>query len=164
VTLFACTTGPVSEPQASASQSAAPASPEETFDPGHVSQELYETTKADVQKLIDDLNDIIRDKDYTAWAAYLDGGYFADISSAENLRRLSDSPALKSQKIVLRSPQDYFNHVVVPSRSSSRVSDRVDDVEFIDQNRVKAYTVTEKGDRVRLYDLEKTAEGWKILN
>jgi hypothetical protein len=46
----------------------------------------------------------------------------------------------------------------------SRANDRVDDIEFISQKRVKAYTVSQKGERLRLYDLEKTNEGWKIIN
>jgi hypothetical protein len=51
-------------------------------------------------------------------------------------------------------------YVVVPSRTK----DRVDDIEFIGQNRVKAFTINNKGQKLRLYDLEKTASGWKIAN
>jgi hypothetical protein len=67
---------------------------------------------------------------------------------------------LKNQKIVLKSLEDYFLYVVVPSRAN----DRVDDIEFIGQNRVKAYTITSKGQRLRLYELEKTAGNWNIVN
>jgi uncharacterized protein YigE (DUF2233 family) len=50
--------------------------------------------------------------------------------------------------------------VVVPSRAN----DRVDDIEFASQKRVKAYTVTPNGTRLRLYDLEHIGDQWKIIN
>jgi hypothetical protein len=40
----------------------------------------------------------------------------------------------------------------------------VDDIEFISPTRVKAYTVSSGGQRLRLYDLEHSGEEWKIVN
>ncbi|MDR2029508.1 MAG: hypothetical protein LBP93_08225 [Treponema sp.] len=133
---------------------------EDNFDPGSITQEVFDSTKIDVQRLIEDLNSIIRSRDYMAWVSYLGGDYFEAISSPEYLNRISNSARLKAQKIVLQSPNAYFTHVVVPSRAN----DRVDDIEFVSQRRVKAFTITEKGQRLRLYDLEKSEEGWKIIN
>jgi uncharacterized protein YigE (DUF2233 family) len=59
----------------------------------------------------------------------------------------------------LSNARDYFIHVVVPSRANSRV----DDIEFVDTKRVKAFMVTSQGQRLRLYDLEDFGEGWKIV-
>jgi hypothetical protein len=137
--------------------------PEPVFDPGTVTQEVYNTTKTDVQQFISELNQIIRRKDYRSWVNHLDTAYFSEITSSEYLSQISDSAALKSQKIVLKTPQDYFNHVVVPSRANNRVVDRVDDIEFVTQNRVVAYTLTPNGQRLRLYDLENTKDGWKVV-
>ena len=64
------------------------------------------------------------------------------------------------QKRILRTPRDYFDNVVVPSRSN----DRVDDISFISENRVKAYTEDNRGNRVVLYDLEIIDNTWKIIN
>jgi hypothetical protein len=133
---------------------------EEAFDPGSITQEVFDSTKNDVQRLIKDLNSLIRNRDYEAWVSHLGDDYFAAISSPEYLSRISESARLKTQKIVLQSPNDYFIHVVVPSRAN----DRVDDIEFVSQRRVKAFTITEKGQRLRLYDLEKSGERWKIIN
>jgi hypothetical protein len=132
------------------------------FDPGSISQAVFDSTKTDVQHLIENLNSIIRSRDYTSWVSYLGEDYFKAISSPEYLSRISESARLKTQKIVLQSPTDYFIHVVVPSRAN----DRVDDIEFVSQRRVKAFTITEKGQRLRLYDLEKSdvEDGWKIIN
>jgi hypothetical protein len=132
----------------------------EAFDPSTISQEQKDTAKSEIQQLIQRLNGIIRAKDYNSWVTYLDGSYFTAINSPEYLERVSKSPVLVKQKVVLNSAQDYFNHVVVPSRTN----DRVDDIEFVSQNRVKAYTVNNAGNKLRLYDLEKSVTGWKIIN
>jgi hypothetical protein len=162
--VFSCGGGPATQvpsESVTATQTAVPVEDDPvTFDPGTISREVYDSTKSDVQHLIEELNGIIRAKNYDAWKAYLDEDYLADISSSEYLQRISETAAMKSQKIVLKAPEDYFNYVVVPSRANSRV----DDIEFITQRRVKAFTVTEKGQRLRLYDLERSTGGWKIIN
>ena len=130
------------------------------FDPSSVTREERETTMTDIQHLIERLNGIIRAKNYNAWVSNLSPNYFALISSPEYLDRISQSNALTSQKIVLKSAQDYFTYVVVPSRTN----DRVDDIEFESRTRVKAYTINNRGERLRLYDLERTGNEWKIVN
>ena len=147
-------------PDSAGAASGAAQTPANVFDPLSITQEERDTAKVEIQQLIQRLNSIIRAKNYNAWVSYLDSNYFAVISSKEYLDRTSQSPVLAKQKIVLRSAQDYFNHVVVPARTN----DRVDDVEFESQNRVKAYTINAKGEKLRLYDLEKFGEEWKIIN
>ena len=132
----------------------------ELFNPASITQEVYDTTKGEVQTLIETLNQIIRDKDYESWVQYLSAEYMAMLSDPDFLKNTSESSRLKNQNIVLKSLKDYFLYVVVPSRAN----DRVDDIEFIGQNRVKAYTITSKGQRLRLYELEKTAGKWNIVN
>ena len=114
----------------------------------------------EIQQLTQRLNGIIKAKNFNSWVSYLDSSYLATINSREFLETVSKSAVLVKQNIVLNSAHDYFNHVVVPSRANSRV----DDIEFVSQNRVKAYTIDNKGNRLRLYDLEKTGVGWKIIN
>lgn len=132
----------------------------ESFDPTTISKAVFDSTKNDVQSLIEEINGIIRDKDFNAWVSYLGDGYRDALSDPAFLKRVSESSVLKKERIVLRNLGDYFMYVVVPSRTK----DRVDDIEFIGQNRVKAFTINNKGQKLRLYDLEKTASGWKIAN
>jgi hypothetical protein len=159
-----------SEPAAPPPAAEVPQQPEQApaFDPGKVSQQVKDTTKEDVQKFIGNLNTVIRSKNFNAWKAALSDEYVAYVSSAENLQRWNDSPALKTRKIVLKNAEDYFNYVVVPSRTSTRVDDTVDDIEFVTQTRVKAYTIKTMKDgseeRLRLYDLEQSGNTWKIIN
>jgi hypothetical protein len=165
---FACKTEPVPQPAETAVESpgTAPApaelivEEEASFDPLSISQEVFDTTKSDVQQFIGELNTIIRARDYTAWVAHLGEDYFAHISSPEYLARISEQPRLTTQKIQVTNAQEYFTHVVVPSRAN----DRVDDIEFVSQRRVKAYTLTDANMRLRLYDLEWIDDGWKIIN
>jgi len=130
------------------------------FDPSSISQEEKDTAMQEIQQLTQRLNSIIKAKNYNTWVTYLDPSHLATINSREFLEGVSKSPAMVKQNIVLNSAHDYFINVVVPSRANSRV----DDIEFISQNRVKAYTFDSKGNKLRLYDLEKTGTVWKIIN
>ncbi|MDR2784923.1 MAG: hypothetical protein LBB83_03300 [Treponema sp.] len=133
---------------------------EDVFDPSSISQEVFDSTKTDVQKLITDLNRIIKAKNYNIWVSYLGKAYLDKISSGEFLASVSAQPYMKNNKITLASAKDYFEKVVIPSRAN----DRVDDIAFVSQNRVKVYTINDKGERLRLYDLENLGDGWKIIN
>jgi len=137
---------------------------EEDFNPYRVSQDYYNSTMEEVRHFITDLNEVIRNRNYNSWRAALSDEYFREISSPTNLQQLSEQPAMTTRKIVLRTPQDYFTHVVVPSRANSRV----DLIEFVSRNRVKAFTITINRDgeeqRLRLYDLERIGNTWKIIN
>ena len=128
------------------------------FDPATVSVELKQATFFDVRALIQGLNSIIQAKDYESWSAALTLDYRVHYSSTETLARISDAAVLKRQGLVLRSLQDYFIHVVYPSRQN----DMVDDIEFISPDRIKAITINQKGERLVLYNLEKIGDIWKI--
>jgi hypothetical protein len=120
----------------------------------------YDQTLAEVRHFIERLNRIIADKNYNAWRNTLSNGYFARISSPEYLARQSESPLLASRKIVLRTPNDYFLHVVVPSRANSQV----DEIEIAADNAVTAFFVdTRAGRRLRVYELRKIGDDWKIV-
>ena len=129
-----------------------------------VTQEQYDSTMDEVRAFINELNRIIASRNYQAWRARLSPEYFALISSPEFLNEVSETPAMKTRRIVLRNAEEYFIHVVVPSRQNSRV----DDIEFEGRNRVKAFTVntsrTGEEVRLRLYDLEKVNDSWIIIN
>jgi len=136
----------------------------EVFDPSKISHAKYAATREEVQKFIEQQNVFIREGNFDAWKKSLSDEYFAEISSRENLKRLSEQPGMKTRKIVLKTPQDYFEYVVVPSRADLHV----DEIEFISENRVKAFTITTnkagEEQRLRLYDLEKIGDSWTIIN
>jgi hypothetical protein len=163
---------PPPQPPPQVVQSAPPA--ERVFDPGSISEEMFANTKADVNALIDDLNRLIRARNYNAWIDYLSASYFQEISSNDFLEDRTEELYRRDQivasnlgrdprrveKKILRTPRDYFDNVVVPSRSN----DRMDDIDFVSENRVKAYTIDSRGNRLVLYDLELIENKWKIIN
>ena len=135
--------------------------PEEVF---VASQEQYDTTMQEVRGFIDYLNRAISNRNYGAWRAALSDEHFAEISSPENLQMISELPAMRTRRIVLRTAEDYFIHVVVPSRANSRV----DDIEFFGRDRVKAFSINTnragETQRLVLYDLERVGDSWIIIN
>jgi hypothetical protein len=136
----------------------------EAFDPQKVTQEQYQATIAEVQKFVEEQNKNIKSKNFEAWKRSLSPEYFAQISSAENLKNWSELPGMKTRNIVLRTAQDYFYNVVVPSSTDLHVKE----IEFISANKVKAFTIVinKAGEeqRLRLYDLEKINNSWRIIN
>jgi len=136
----------------------------DTFDPTKISQAKYVSTREEVQKFIEQQNKLIKERNFEAWRKSLSDEYFSKISSKENLKRISEQPAMKTRRIVLRTAQDYFDYVVVPSRADLHV----DEIEFISENRVKAFTITPnkagEEQKLRLYDLEKIGNSWTIIN
>jgi hypothetical protein len=158
------------------------------FDPDNVSKDVYDVTKAEVEQLIEKLNVIIAARDYDAWLSYLSNEYFEEISSPDFLKQVSDSDFMKIQRKVIKTPRDYFMNVVVPSRSSNRV----DDISFITEYRVRVIQINQRRRRppsdpnelVKLqaggaelrdgwlyensreiyYELEKNQDAWKIVN
>jgi len=134
---------------------------ETVFDPSSISREVFDNTIAEVRLYIEKLNGIIKSKNYEGWKANLSDEYLRYISSPDFLKSTSEMPILQRQGIILGSTGDYFTYVVVPARANARV----DDIEFLSQNRVKIITIdTRNNERLRLYELEKTGNTWKIIN
>ena len=128
-------------------------------DPGEftVTEEVYERTFQDIEGLIKELNDIIRNMEYETWLSYLSESYIALYSDPQTLSDLSDQPLLRKYNIVLSDLQDYFQYVVVPSRSNARL----DDLVFEDEHHVKAIMLVQE-QRTILYQLVYIDNRWKI--
>jgi hypothetical protein len=136
---------------------------ETNFDPQSITVQEKETTMDEMRLLIAEINQVIRKKDYESWVSYLADDFIDAINSTDYLAQLSESSRqLKGQNIVLRTPQDYFTHVVVASRENVRVEASLDDIEFLSHNRVKAYTVNTRKQRLRLFEFVKAGDTWKI--
>jgi hypothetical protein len=133
------------------------------FDPQSITVQEKETTMDEMRLLIAEINRVIRAKDYESWVSYLADDFIAAINSTDYLTQLSESSRqLKGQNIFLRTPQDYFTYVVVASRENVRVDASLDDIEFLSHNRVKAYTVNTRKQRLRLFEFVKAGGTWKI--
>ena len=123
-------------------------------------QELYDETLSQVRAFIEGLNQIIQNRNFDEWRSVVSEERYAIITSREFLETQSAMPALRGRNIVLRTVNDYFTHVVVPSRASSRV----DDIDFITEDHVRAFFIDNNDRRLELYELIKIDNQWKILN
>ena len=135
-----------------------PAPAPRSFDPTAVSAEVKTATITDIRTLIENLNKIVQRQDYDSWRANLTEAYVAHYSDPALLAEYSEYPVLKRQGVTLKTLRDYFVYLVYPSHQN----DRVDDIDFVDENLVKAITVSPKGSRDILYILEKHGDTWKI--
>ncbi len=122
-----------------------------------VSEEVYKQTFSEVEQTIQELNRIIRDKDFSEWRSYLTDAYEDEYSDPERLREISDMPILQRNDIVLETLRDYFRWVVVPSRANARL----DDLRFVTKTEVEAI-MSVNGQGVILYHLKKVDGSWKI--
>lgn len=156
VLFFACTTQQEQATRVEPSQVPEAASPVEAA-PFVVSQEVYSRTFEEIEQFIRSLNQLIREADFAGWQQNLSAEYIRTVSDPLFLREQSEKPLLRQSGIELRDLRDYFVHVVVPSRSQAQL----DEIEFLDENRVKALSVVH-GTRVILYLLSKDNGGWKI--
>ena len=139
-----------------------------TFNPGRISQAVYDSTREEVRHFIEKLNQIIRARDYNAWLGTLSQEYIDLYSSQAKLREISEEPLMKRAGIVLRNLNDFFTRVFIPSRSPDRVQIDNIDIEFVTSNKVRAFTTRTnnagQNQREILYDLEKINNDWKIIN
>jgi len=125
-----------------------------------LTEEAYEEVLDEVKAFVDNLNLIIKGKNYNIWRSVLSEELLNEISSPEFLANASKWPSMKSRGIVLKELRDYFNYVVVPSRANSQV----DKIEIMDNNRVKAFYVNIRKERTELvYELAKTGDSWTII-
>ncbi len=126
--------------------------------PLEVDRDLYDRTFNEILLFIKNMDEIIAAKDFEKWKTKCSPEYLARYSNPAVLRDLSEKPNLKDSRIVLRSLEDYFYRVFVPSR----VRAPLDRISFIEKNRVKAVTVV-NGVPYVVYYLEKDSNNeWKI--
>jgi hypothetical protein len=118
-----------------------PPSVEDPFDPGSITQEVYDSTLNEVKAVIAELNKICSDAgksasanaSYNSWLTWLGTGYAEMTKDPATLARLSDQPGLKTRNIELKTQRDYFINVFAASRQNVKV----DEIEFLTPQRVK---------------------------
>ena len=134
-----------------------PPTPEPVKQDYQVSVEVYNRTFDEIRAVIDELNTHIANRQYDGWLAHLTETYVRETSKAEHLDKWKDDVELKRRGIVLKTLRDFFDHRVVPTRSSVKL----DEIQFADDTHVYAFAVL-RGEKYLLYYLVKTDKGWKV--
>jgi hypothetical protein len=130
------------------------------FDPKNPPIEIYTATMQDIQNFVQELDTLIRNKNYDEWLKLLSPEYLAHISSEDFLVAVSQQPRLKSQNIVLKDSRDYFLNVVVMSRAGLQANA----IEFLTMTRVMVFTINQQEQRIRIYTFDKTPDSWEIVD
>jgi len=136
---------------------------------GNISQEAYDHVFNEVKAFVENLNMIIQTKNYNRWREALSEERLRELSSPMFLATASNTTSMRRRGIVLKTLNDYFLYVVVPSRANSQV----DKIEILDNNRVKViYMHTRKVEGsedktetvpLLVYELIKDGNTWKII-
>ncbi|HNY20812.1 MAG TPA: hypothetical protein PKO22_01550 [Treponemataceae bacterium] len=126
------------------------------FDTVKITKKTYESTKSELQLVVEDLNRITYARDYQRWLTYLSDAYVKTLSDPANLEKVSAS--LPTKGIKLKSLKDYFTYVFVPSRQNMRV----DDIQFVSPTLVYVIMELSPKNPAAIYILEKTTAGWKL--
>jgi hypothetical protein len=133
------------------------AEPKPTASNYTATKEEYEKTFLEVEGVIKAISAFIRAGNFAEWQQYLTKNYIDRLLDPENLNKMNEQPIIKKQNVIIRTLDDYFVHVVVPSR----VNARLDEIVFADARRVEA--LMKIGDsKFLLYQLEKVGDTWKI--
>ena len=122
------------------------------------SEELFVETFHRVAGVLRELNALISKRDFETWLEYLSDDYRSFYNDPEELATLSESRRLRSTGIDLESIEDFFLHVVVPSRANLTL----DDLVFRSETEVEAIMVIQD-QRISVYRLELIQGYWKII-
>lgn len=101
-----------------------------------VSKDTFESDKAEILRIIESLKTIMSDFDYQSWLLYVDNESKIYWSKTANLKKAQGKLPVKG--LQLRTLQDYFKYVFVPSRAGRNITT----IRYESENYVKAVQVT----------------------
>ncbi len=123
---------------------------------GAISKDEFVEDKKDIMMIIDDLNEIIKNRDYDAWLAYVSPASKQYWSNPKNLAAVANRLPVKGIKI--RSMKDYFLYVFIPARQNSKV----EEIRYVSKTITKAVEPKEDEDLI-FYMFEKASSGdWML--
>ena len=123
---------------------------------GTISKDEFVEDKKDIMMIIDDLNEIIKNRDYDAWLAYVSPSSKQYWSNPKNLAAVANRLPVKGIKI--RSMKDYFLYVFIPARQNSKV----EEIRYVSKTITTAVEPKEDEDLI-FYMFEKASSGdWML--
>ena len=120
-----------------------------------VSKDTFAEDKTNILAIIAKLDIIMKDFDYKSWTLYVEPDSLAYWQQPENLKKAQSRLPIKG--LQLRSLEDYFKYVFVPSRAGRVVTE----IRYIDDTTVKAVQVQENQDIIYYY-FKKIDRSWML--
>ncbi len=120
-----------------------------------VSKETFELDKKEILAIIDNLDTVMKNKDFKAWLNYLDDESIRYYSQKSNLQKASKRLPIRGLK--LNSLEDYFNYVFITSRKGTHI----DEIRYETESKVRAVQVTKK-ETLIYYDFIRVDGKWKL--
>jgi len=120
-----------------------------------VSKDVFNEDKASIQQIIKELDVVMKEVSYKKWITYIDQESIDYWSKPVNLKKASSK--LPKKGLVLRSLEDYFKFVFIPSRAGRDVPE----IRYETNTYVKAVQFQEEQD-VIYYHFNKIDGKWKL--
>ena len=117
-----------------------------------------EIAKSEIEEVVKKLNDITAQKDYGRWRYWLSTEYIKEFSKPDVLKKTSEGLPSNLKGKQLKSIEDYFYYVFVPSRQNGRV----DDIAYLTPTKVRVLKITSTQTLI-FYNLEKIDERWLLV-
>ena len=121
-----------------------------------VTKKEFADDKAQILKIIDEMQDIMENEDVDAWLKYIAPDSIRYYSSPANIRKAQKK--LPNKTIVLNGIGDYFKYVFIPSRKRRSV----DEIRYISKTNIKAVDVKDDKSIVVYYQFVKVNNKWLV--
>ena len=121
-----------------------------------VTKDEFTEDKAEILRIIKELQKIMEREDVSAWLEYVDKDSKNFYSIPANIRKVNKK--LPNKAIVLNGIGDYFKYVFIPSRKNREITE----IRYISKTNTKAVQVKEDGSVTRYYQFIKVNGQWYV--
>ena len=121
-----------------------------------VDRDTFVDDKQKVLKIISELDEIMKNLNYTAWLPYVEKSSIDYWKLRKNLQKYEKRLPIKG--IRLKDLQDYFRHVFVPARKGREVNE----IRYISDTYIKAVQVREDDGDLIYYYFNKINGKWMV--
>ena len=128
------------------------------FEGVSITKKDKEIAKSEIEEVVKKLNEITAKKDYGRWRFWLSTEYKKEFSKPEVLKKTSEGLPSNLKGKQLKSIEDYFYYVFVPSRQNGRV----DDIVYLTPTKVRVLKITATQSLI-FYNLEKIDDRWLLV-
>ena len=128
----------------------------------NISLDTFNADKAAIIQKISELNVVMAKKNYNSWLKYIDSESQKYWSNTANLAKASEKLPKNLKGLKLRTLQDYFIYVFIPSRNGRTI----DEIRYNSADSIRAIQISKNEDGtnkvVVYYNFVKQDGDWKV--